>query len=77
MNMKGISTTPLAYKCYYEMNHYAILYYSINQGAINIDCPWYSNIETWEHVVLYLNTRSFQPEFITNKYKELKKNQPK
>ena len=75
LNIKGISKIPSAIKCYYRLNSYGKLDSVRNKGCKARECPRYSSIKTWEHIIKYPATMYMKPKFILEMYKEIKTEQ--
>jgi len=75
MGINKIANSAAAIKCYYGLNHYRKRDHEINQQASIKECPRYSEIEMWEHIVQYKESSHLRVKFILEMYNKLKKAQ--
>ena len=73
MNTKKMQSSASAMKYYYGCNHYGERDKLINAGISIDECPRWSEIKAWEHVVRYRKTVSMRAEFILMLCEDLKK----
>ena len=61
-------------KCASGYNHYGVRHALINDDMIEENCSRYNEIEIWENVIKYTDTKKMRKEFMTELLKEIIEN---